>query len=193
MDVMTADPVLAARAGDPAAFRRLVDQHSRAVFQLCWRITRDEMLAEDAAQEAFYRAWKGLPEFDGRAAFSTWLHQIAVNAALEQLRRHARHQQRRVELTAADEDTGGDLLDFADDALPGPDDHMAADLLQRRVGQELDRMSVLERTAFVLRHVEGASLEDIGLALDLNIGQSKQAVFRAVRKLRGALTAWREA
>ena len=67
------------------------------------------------------------------------------------------------------------------------------DLLQRRVGQELDRMSVLERTAFVLRHVEGASLEDIGLALDLNIGQSKQAVFRAVRKLRGALTAWREA
>lgn len=193
MDAMTADPVSAARAGDAVAFRRLVDQHSRAVFQLCWRITRDEALAENAAQEAFYRAWRGLADFDGRATFSTWLHQIAVNAALEQLRRNARHQSHRAELPSSDQDSEADFLDFAENELPGPMDHVAADLLQRRVGQELDRMSVLERTAFVLRHVEGASLEDIGAALDLNTGQSKQAIFRAVRKLRGALVAWREA
>lgn len=190
---MTADPVPAARAGDALAFRRLMDQHGRAVFQLCWRITRDEALAEDASQEAFYRAWRGLPEFDGRAAFSTWLHQIAVNAALEQLRRNARHVQRRPELPTPDEGEGGDFLDFAEDELPSPLDHAAADALQRRVGLELEHMSALERTAFVLRHIEGASLEDIGAALDLNTGQSKQAIFRAVRKLRGALTAWREA
>jgi RNA polymerase sigma-70 factor (ECF subfamily) len=192
MDAMTADPVPAARAGDAMAFRRLVDQHSRTVFQLCWRITRDEALAEDAAQEAFYRAWRGLPEFDGRAAFSTWLHQIAVNAALEQLRRNARHQQ-RVELPNQDVDEQGDFLDFVEGELPGPDDHAAADGLQRRVAAELERMSVIERTAFVLRHIEGASLEDIGAVLELNIGQSKQAIFRAVRKLRGVLGAWREA
>lgn len=193
MDAMTADPVPAARAGDAVAFRRLVDQHSRAVFQLCWRITRDEALAEDAAQEAFYRAWRGLPEFDGRAAFSTWLHQIAVNAALEQLRRNIRHQQHRAELPDAEIDDQGDFLDLVEGELPGPDEHAAADGLQRRVGAELERMSVIERTAFVLRHIEGASLEDIGAALALNTGQSKQAIFRAVRKLRGALGAWREA
>lgn len=190
---MTADPVPAARAGDAAAFRRLVDQHSRAVFQLCWRITRDETLAEDAAQEAFYRAWRGLPEFDGRAAFSTWLHQIAVNAALEQLRRNARHQQHRAELPTPEADDPKDFLDFVDGELPGPDDHAAADGLQRRVGAELERMSVIERTAFVLRHIEGASLDDIGAVLELNSGQSKQAIFRAVRRLRHALGAWREA
>lgn len=190
--------VAAARNGSEAAFRHLVQSHSRKVFQLCWRITRDQTLAEDAAQEAFYKAWRGLPEFDGRAGFATWLHRIAANAALEQLRRTARHRDGRQSAYAEEEDLGhpssfldGAGLDGADCELPTPQDHVAAGALQARVVQELEQMSAMERTAFVLKHVEGASLDDIAQTLSLNIGQSKQAVFRAVRKLRAALVDWR--
>jgi len=184
------DWVERARQGDGQAFRRLVEQQARPLFRICVRITRDEALAEDAVQEALYKAWRGLPAFDGRAAFSTWLHQIAVNAALEQLRRNARHRHELSEGDQADDETGDFLAAQGDDG-PSPEDLARGDELTRRVDVQLARMSALERAAFVMRHYEGESLETIAEALSLNIGQSKQAIFRAVRKLRGALQAWR--
>lgn len=189
------DPlVAAARRGDAGAFRALVERHGRGVHGLCWRITRDDTLAEDAAQDAFLKAWRALGEFDGRSAFGTWLHRIAANAALEQLRRTARHRDGRIAIDGdSDESSAEDFLDSAQGAALAPGDQLAAEALRRRVAQELDGMSALERSAFVLRHIEGASLEDIGQALSLNVGQSKQAIFRAVRKLRTALADWRQA
>lgn len=174
----------AARRGDRDAFRRLVEAHARPLFALCARITRDAALAEDAVQEALFNAYRHLGDFDGRAAFRTWLHRIAVNAALEQLRRRGKH-----EVVAADVDSGDDgdfLLALAADA-PSPGRHARSAEITRCVDAELARMSVLERTAFLLRHAEGQSLDDIAQALSLNISACKQAIFRAVRKLRGAL------
>lgn len=178
--------VARARAGDQQAFRRLVDANARDLFHLCFRITRDAALAEDAVQEAFYKAWRALEGFDERAAFSTWLHRIAANTALEQLRRNARHRH----------ETGGDshdmdaetdfLAGFADDA-PGPEAHAFSTQIGQRIGLYMERLSPTERAAFVMRHCEGERLEAIATTLSLNTGQCKQAIFRAVRKLRGAL------
>lgn len=193
MEIDSQALVEAARSGSEAAFHQLVQLHGRKVFQLCWRVTRDHVLAEDAAQEAFYKAWRGLADFDGRAGFATWLHRIAVNAALEQLRRDARHHDGRQQAQGEVDETNSDapFLDCAQSDEPSPQDHLAGWALQGRVVQELEQMSAMERTAFVLKHVEGATLEDIAKTLSLNIGQSKQAVFRAVRKLRLALVEWR--
>lgn len=185
------DPHLAAaRRGDVDAFRPLVERHSEQVFRLCWRITRDTALAEDAVQETFYKAWRALPSFDGRAQFSTWLHRIAANAALEQLRRNARHQHELTVASQDDEDPQDFLGELGDDA-PDPQQLALGHQLGQRMQHELARMSGLERAAFTLRHVEGESLDVIAETLALNIGQTKQAVFRAVRKLRGALQEWR--
>ncbi|RNF86242.1 sigma-70 family RNA polymerase sigma factor [Lysobacter psychrotolerans] len=178
-----------ARAGDEQAFRRLVEANARAVFQLCFRITRDAALAEDAVQEAFYKAWRAIGEFDGRATFSTWLHRIAANAALEQLRRNARHR-RELTDTLADEgaeDTEPDFLAGLADDAPGPEAQASGTQIGQRIGLHLDRLSPAERAAFVMRHCEGERLESIAAALSMNTGQCKQAIFRAVRKLRGAL------
>ena len=176
------DELDAARTGDGVAYGRLVARHQRAVFQLCWRITRDEALAEDAAQEAFTKAWRALPEFDGRAAFGTWLHRIAVNAALELMRKR-----RRVEDALPESDEGDAVFADAFDAAPGPDRHATSVALGRDIAAQLSRMSTIERTAFVLRHHEGRSIEEISQTLSLSESASKQAVFRAVRKLRAAL------
>ena len=177
--------VAAAQRGERDAFRQLVETYARPLFSLSVRITRDAALAEDAVQEAFFNAHRHICDFDGRSSFKTWLHRIAVNAALEQMRRRSRH-----EVVGADAQTGEDDDDFLLDHAtqePGPDQHARGAEISRRVENQLECMTVLERTAFVLRHVEGQSLEDIAQLLSLNISASKQAIFRAVRKLRGAL------
>lgn len=188
MDGADAHWLSAARAGQQHAFGQLVAQHARPLYHVCVRITRDPALAEDAVQEALYKAWRALHEFDGRSAFGSWLHRIGVNAALEQLRRNARHQR---ELVGDDADAGADFLSGFDDPHPGPDAHASGAEIARRIEEQLDRMSALERAAFVMRHYEGESLDTIARTLSINTGQSKQAIFRAVRKLRAALHPWR--
>jgi len=170
-----------ASEGDAAAFRHLVDAHATQLFRVCARITGDKALAEDAVQEALINAYRHLRDFDGRSAFTTWLHRIAVNAALEQLRRRSRHE------AAMPEDEAGDAFVELAESDPGPDRHARSAEIRREIEGELARMSAIERTAFVLRHHEGQSLEDISATLSLSISSSKQAIFRAVRKLRAVL------
>ena len=177
--------VASARRGDRTAFRHLVEAYARVLFTLCVRITRDAALAEDAVQEALFNAWKHIAEFDGRSSFKTWLHRIAVNAALEQMRRNARHESVDTTAAAADEDDDFLLQRPADE--PGPEQQALGDEIGRQVEDHLGRMTVIERTAFVLRHAEGHSIEEIAQTMSMNISASKQAIFRAVRKLRGAL------
>jgi len=186
MDDADAHWLARAREGDTRAFRHLVDAHARPLHRLCARITQDAALAEDAVQEALYRAWRSLAEFDGRAAFATWLHRIAVNSALELLRRNARHRN-EVHADVGDSDDDGDFLSGFEGDAPGPQDHARGAEVARAIGIQLGRLSPTERAAFVMRHCEGESLDVIGATLALNTGQAKQAIFRAVRKLRGAL------
>jgi len=174
--------VARAGAGDAAAFRHLVDAHAAALFRVCARITGDRALAEDAVQEAFFNAYRHLREFDGRAAFSTWLHRIAVNAALGEMRKR-----NRVEAALPEDDEAADVLASALEGPPGPERQAASAEFGRDIARQLKRMSAIERTAFVLRHHEGQSIEEISATLSLSESASKQAIFRAVRKLRGAL------
>ena len=169
--------------GDAVAFRRLVEAHAGALYRVCARVTGDKAIAEDAVQEALLNAWRHLKDFDGRAAFSTWLHRIAVNAALEQVRK--RSGRGETELPEGEE--ADDLLATSVEAIPGPDRRAQSAEIRRDIETELARMSTIERTAFVLRHHEGQSLEEISAVLSLSVNASKQAIFRAVRKLRGAL------
>ena len=172
-----------ARAGDAGAFRELVVSYSPKLFRLAFRITGDEQSAEDAVQETFLRAWRSLRRFDSRAQFGTWLHRIAVNVALDLARRQERQRSRHEGLS--DGRTG------EDDPLPSPEpgpDRIALSLeVERAVRSGLAGLSAMERTAFVLRHFEGRSIAEICAQLGLGASAGKQAVFRAVKKLRRVL------
>jgi RNA polymerase sigma-70 factor (ECF subfamily) len=154
---------------------------------VCLRILGDASLAEDAVQDALLNAFRGLARFDERAGFRTWLHRIAVNAAIA----IARSRPGFVSDVANDDE--GTLSERTPD--PGADPLLAAFGAQAsaRVGRALQDLTALERTAFVLRHVEQHSLDEIARALASNINAIKQAVFRAVRKLRAALGSPEEA
>lgn len=182
MDATEAAAVLArARQGDGDAFRALVERHSRPLFRLAFRLTGNEQDAEDVVQESLLRAYRQLSRFESRANFGTWLHRIAANCAIDLLRaKQARRDQGRsepfeeAERVPAAEDTGPERLAESAD-------------IERRVRAALEDLSPLERAAFVLRHYEGRTIDEIGSALGLRTSATKHSVFRAVRKLRQAL------
>src|SRR5215216_3092627 len=77
----------AARAGDEAAFQRLVEPHHAGLHAHCYRMLASLHDAEDALQETLLKAWRAVPGFDGRSSVRTWLHRIATNACLDAIRR----------------------------------------------------------------------------------------------------------
>ena len=174
--------VALAREGDSEAFRGLVERHSRAVYRLAHRMTGNPQDAEDVVQETFLKAYRQLGRFESRANFGTWLHRIAVNCSID-LIRSRKHQETGHD--AADLDT----LDASDDQRvdPSPERLMLSTEVQQRVTHAMEGLTAMERAAFVLRHFEGQSIDDISRALGLKANAAKHSIFRAVRKMRLAL------
>jgi RNA polymerase sigma-70 factor (ECF subfamily) len=174
--------VALARGGDSDAFRGLVDRHSRAVYRLAYRMTGNPHDAEDVVQDTFLKAYRQLGRFESRANFGTWLHRIAVNCSIDLIRTR-KHQETGHD--AADLD----LLDSGDDrrADPSPERLMMSTEVQERVSRAMEGLTAMERAAFVLRHFEGQSIEEISRALGLKANAAKHSIFRAVRKMRLAL------
>ncbi len=177
-----ADLVERARGGVSDAFRVLVERHSRSVFRLAYRMTLNEFDADDVVQETFLRAYRSLGRFDGRSEFGTWIYRIAVNCSLD-LRRA---KGKRGEVVPSREE--GDGLA---DTLAAPDPPADRIVLSGQVRQIVDatlaELSPLERTAFLLRHVEGMAVGQISAVIGRNDGATKHSIFRAVKKLREAL------
>jgi len=183
MDDSDAVAVARAQAGDQDAFGLLVERHSIRLFQLAYRMTGNEQDAEDVVQEAFLRAYKQLNRFEARAGFGTWLHRIAANCSLDHLRKRKRQDQQvdPVELTAEEP------MSTISSNAPLPDDQVFHLEVQQKVEGVMEQLTPMERTAFVLRHFEGKSIEEIGRVLGTGPSATKQSIFRAVQKMRRAL------
>ena len=174
------DLVQQTRAGDPDAFREIVERHSRRLFKTAYRLTGDEAHADDVVQETFLRAYRNLQRFDARSQLGTWLYRITVNCAMDLMRKESRRTAR---------ETSEDKVELAtlETPEPRPDRLAASGELGRAVARVLADLSPTERTAFVLRHFEGYSSVEIGRLLGMRSGATRNAVFRAVRKMRAAL------
>lgn len=174
------DRELVARAagGDDEAFRQLVERHSRPLYRAAFRIAGNAADADDVVQEAFLRAYRALPRFDARASFATWIHRIAINCALDLIDARKRR--------GAHDSAEEDLARLAS-AGASPDRIVLGSEMQRAIAAALAGLSGNERTAFVLRHFEGMTLEEIGQILGTRLNATKNTVFRAVKKLREQL------
>jgi len=186
MDANDAHDVIQAQAGDEPAFRRLVERHGRGVFQLAFRLTGSETDAEDVVQDTFLKAYRELKRFEARSSFKTWVHRITVNCAYDLLRQRPRHKAESLDAAAEEDAPGGGFEPEADASL-GPDRLAFGAEVQSRVRAAMGLLTPTERTAFVLRHFEGRSLDEIGETLGLRTGATKHSIFRAVQKMRRAL------
>lgn len=170
-------------AGDGDAFRSLVERHGRSLFALAYRITGNEADADDVVQESFIRAYRGLSQYDGRASFQAWIYRIASNYALDLL---AARKRRNWEQIDGDKEHPG-ALDSVPAVDASPERLALNSQLRGHVETALGELTDLERAAFVLRHFEGLSLDEIGVTLGISLNSVKQGVFRAVQKMRLAL------
>ena len=184
MDASDLAVVSRVKAGDHDAFRHLVERHSRSVFRLAYRLTGREEDADDVVQETFLKAFRQIAQFESRSSFGTWLYRITVNCAHDLTRRRPRAGSR----TSIDDPEHGPALQLADEsAAADPMRELARRQIDARVRAAMGELSAQERSAFVMRHYEGLSIEEIGRVLDLKTSAAKHSVFRAVKKLRRSL------
>ena len=175
-------------AGKHEMFRVLVDRHGRKVFGLAYRMTGNEHDADEVVQETFLRVYKRLDSFEARSSFSTWLYRIASNCALDLL---AKRKQDKLHLVENDPRDDGEnpeerALEYAA-PQPGPERMLLSAEVRQRVAGAMQRLTPVERTAFVLRHFEGRSISEIGSVLKVKDEAVKNTVFRAVKKMRTEL------
>ncbi len=175
-------------AGDRDAYRVLVERHSHNVFRLAYRMTGNRHDAEEVVQEAFLRGYQKLGQFAARANFGTWVYRIAANYAIDRMRQRHKEEVRREAPRAEDRDEmENDPVNRIQDEAPTPERLAQSIELRKQMEQALAALSEAERTAFVMRHLEGCGIDEIAEVLKASSNATKNAVFRAVQKLRKAL------
>lgn len=175
-----ADAIERAKQGDPEAFEILYHLHKRRVYSLCLRMTANAAEAEDLTQEAFMQLFRKVASFRGESAFSTWLHRMAVNVVLMQLRKKGLQVVPLDENAETDEDTPKKDFGTQDVVLEGSIDRLR---LQNAIG----KLPPGYRTIFVLHDVEGYEHNEIADMVGCSIGNSKSQLHKARMKLRELL------
>lgn len=159
------------RAGERKAFSVLVKRHQDAVYRTCYRILGSKEDAEDAAQEAFIRAYKKLDSFQGRSAFKTWMLRLAINVSLNE---HARRRE-------------APLKDMLPEPTLGPEDQAIKSEAASRLHEALRLVQSNHRAAVVLHDLEGLTYEESAASLGVPEGTVKSWVHRGRKRLKDIL------
>jgi RNA polymerase sigma-70 factor (ECF subfamily) len=170
--VVSAELLAACRRGDRRAFEELVGLTHRRVYSLAFRLTGDRTEAEDVAQEAYLRMFRGLAGFREEARFETWMHRIVTNCAMSMLKRRGRF---------------GDVLAEEAEDLPVPDT-TAPRLAERdALSRALAVLPEGQRVVVLLKDVYGLSCREIGEEVGIEEGAVKVRLHRARKRLRELL------
>lgn len=182
------DLELAARcaAREPAAVRQLISANNQRLFRAAWSILKDRSEAEEAVQATYLKAFERMGEFEGRSAISTWLTRIAVNEALGRLRGLRRRRARLEAEGVAFIDGYRDQLMRGSEAQ-APDAQVAREQLRLLLERAVAALPDSFRTVFVLREIEGLSIEEAADALGLAQATVKTRLFRARKRLQDSL------
>lgn len=174
--------IAAAREGDQGAFEELVRLYEKRVLALNLRMCRNPEDAAEAAQEAFLAAWQGLEGFREESSFSTWLYRLASNACVDLLRREGKRQ---ADASLDDEDLNLDIPA----SIPSPQEEAERRELREQIEEGLRALPPEYRAALVLREIQQLRYDEIGKALELDIGTVKSRISRGRKKLRSFLLA----
>ena len=169
--------VQACQAGESSAFDLLVARWEDKIRGASYRLLGSEDEARDAAQEAFLKAYKGLPAFKGEAQFSSWLYRIAVNLCRDRLRR--RKGKMLVSLEALEE--AGPVIATRE---PGAHDLVQQLDLRRTVRRAIADLSEEQREVVILKEYQGLTFLEIAQALDLPVSTVKTRLYRGLGQLR---------
>ena len=186
----TAAPISieALRAGDRAAFARLVDMYYTPIYRLALKMLGHEQDAEDVLQTTFLKALQHVQDFEGRSSLSTWLYRIAANEALMLLRR----KRPEVSLDDEPEEAEGELPmpEQLTDWCCLPERELLSTESKKHLDRAIQKLPEKLRVVFLLRDIEGLSIKDTGEALGLTETAVKTRLLRARLALREQLSTY---
>jgi RNA polymerase sigma-70 factor (ECF subfamily) len=172
-----------ARTGDAQAIEHIIRRYNRKLYRAARAILRDDAEAEDAVQEAYLQAFRGLESFRGESSLGTWLTRIAANEALMRRRRNTR----RSEVIPLHDDGDALMEQVPGDEAATPEREAMGNELRRLLEKQVDALPDLYRSVFVLRAIEEMSVEETAAALDIPEATVRVRYFRARALLRTAL------
>jgi len=176
------------RKGDINAFELLVLKYQRRVFNLIYRLTGDNEMVEDIAQEVFLKAYKSLDSFQGKSSFYTWLYRIAINTSFNHIKSNKENQFKVLE-----SDSGGDkIYDNAENILD-TEQLIEQHELSKKIEEAINSLNDEQKTIIVLRDVEGLSYDEIGKIIGCPSGTVRSRLFRARKELKTKLENYIEA
>jgi RNA polymerase sigma-70 factor (ECF subfamily) len=180
------DATLVAQAlkGDQDAYGLLVQRHSRSLFALAYRVTGNQDDADEVVQETFLKAYRSLARFEQRSNFGTWLYRIAMNCALD-LKTKKRPEVGAMQVSE-DPEPGEYEVQLAS-AGPSQDQLVFGAQVKEKISAAIKLLTKTERAAFVMRHLEGRSIDEIAAVLGQKPNATKNSIFRAVQKMRQEL------
>ena len=158
LEISETDLVSEAQNGDRNAFSELVRIHAQGVFNVVYRMCGDALIAEDAAQETFIRAWQNLSSYRPQTSLRNWLYRIAVNAAMDMIRKEKRILPNNIE----------DL--HLNDGQPGLESLVSQQERTQLVQKAILSLPDTSRAVLVLREYEGMSYQEISVTLDIPVG-----------------------
>ena len=168
--------VTASVAGRREAFDVIVERHRRAVYQVCYRFVNNHEDASDLAQDTFVRAWKGLKNFKGQSALSTWLYRIAVNACLN-----------RVSAKTAITEPIESTEHLEDVRIEGAPHAMIREERAAAVRKAIASLPAKQRATLIMRTYQDMSHQQIADALGSSVGAAKANLFHALANLKNIL------
>lgn len=155
--------------GDEKAFDSLFEMYKNPVYSICYRYVRNEADAQELMLEVFTKVYRNLRKFDERSKFFTWLYRIAVNTCISFKRK------------------SHDELEI-DSSIPNPEERNL--VLKKAIDDALAKLPGRQKMAFILRHFEGYTFDEIGEIMGISSGAAKANHFQAIRKLRILLKDW---
>ncbi len=165
-----------AKTGDNGAFRLLVSRHMKQAYNIAYSIVQNHQDAEEAAQDAFVRAFRFLEKFREDSEFSTWLYRIVVNVSLNSVKKMKRRTSRETDCSHALASAAGDDMHSQENS----------DAMQH-FEKVLHDLPTMQRAVVILRHLDGLSTKQVSSILQCSEGTVKTHLFRGLRNLRERL------
>ena len=177
-----AEAIRLARQGDPDAFERLYELHSRRVYALCLRMANNPTEAEDLTQDAFLQLFRKIQSFRGESSFSTWLYRLTANVVLMRFRKKKLVQISLDETSERDEENGRPPMEFG-----APDLRLIGLLDRVNLERAIDQLPPGYREMFILHDIEGYEHNEIAQIVGCSTGNSKSQLHKARMRLRKLL------
>jgi RNA polymerase sigma-70 factor (ECF subfamily) len=173
--------------GNPLSFQLLVERYQERVFALVRHYTRSAVEVEDIVQDTFIKVYRKLATFQRQSSFSTWLYRIAINTALDFLKRAGRSPVQAVEDPELAAGPGGGARHAGGASILAPDARLEREEIARITHEALDELPEIFRTVLVLREFEDMAYQEMADVLGISIGTVESRLFRARNRFREAL------